>query len=346
MIRDFRYIIKKIIILTSVAILVYLFKAYIVSAASLEGTLTWGVDRYSTVTIKANDYKYVPASSPRMFWFTGLAEEDAPTTYYFNVLLCVNSEYELTGSGWSESSLPNSSTKTIDTTSMNITNVPCKFVGAYPGKVAQITGATQAVSGDLSIAFNVSFNQNVSYQLISYQLSNEPYDYISSIADFDSLNTSINNQTNELKSWLQFNNQSLQTGFNNAIAKQEELINTISQNYSDDIDSSFQNQKISEISNKSYNNTSISHLILLPLRIMNGMVDALDSDACTPFNLGTFYNQSIVLPCITSSQMTGWLGNTYNIIDLFIAFGVILGIRSVCIKIYKTIIFMKEGSID
>lgn len=350
MIRSSKYMIKRIIIGIGIAIGVMCFKNYVSFAATIDGTITWGVDQTSVVSIATNDYKYVPASSPRMFWLTGLAEEDAPATYYFNMILCVNTEStEITGSAWSQSNLPNSSSQTIKNTSLNITNVPCKFVGAYPGKVAQVQSVTQGAYGDISLAFLVSFNQNVSYQLQNYSISNEPYKMIENIADYT---TQLNDMSNAITSTINNMSTIINNSLNNNQAQTNQWLQKVEAAQkamkeameSDDIDDSFNNSKIGEIAGKQYGNASISDIVLLPVKLLQASVNGLSSNSCSDITLGNLYGTDLTLSCISSSDMTTWLGSTlYTIIDILLSFGVILGIRKLVLKIYNTIIFLKEG---
>lgn len=112
----------------------------------------------------------------------------------------------------------------------------------------------------------------------------------------------------------------------------------------DSIDSSDQNSKINTIKNSGYNNASISDIVLLPVTLLNSAVTGLSSNSCSPINLGALYGTNLTLPCITSTNMQTWLSSSvYTLIDVLMSFCVILGIRKLVLKIYNTIIYLRDG---
>lgn len=350
--RNIFYILKRIIIGIGIVIGVMYIKHYVSFAATVDGTITWGVDQQSVVSISTGDYKYVPASNSRMFWLTGLGEEDAPTTYYFNLLLCVNtSSTNITGAAWSDNSLPNSSSITVKNTGINITNVPCKFVGAYPGKVVQVTSATQAYNGDISLAFKVSINQDVSYQIINYSIANEPYTLIESQQDYtdllNSMMTTITNtwqtQINKLQDIWNVDQATLaeaqiQTGWQKRMAEAAEAFNRVAT--SDDIEEN--NSQFSEFDDYLAQNGVITNLVSMPVTLFTKVLSTLNG-SCTTYNLGSLYGTDLNLPCIVISDYLGT--SLWGIIDIIISGLLVYAISRHFVKMFNKMSSLEESDI-
>ena len=356
MIRDFRYIIKRIIIGLGIALSLFYLKGYVAYAATID---TFTVDG---TQMSNSSYYWQQGNTARIFRLIGVGPETYDTNLYVNMLFCVNTQDNImSGDAWSNANDTQSfdGWGTRNSIGINFTNVPCKLAGAgYDSKIVQVYGITrtgQDGGGDIYMTVRLSINQASSLSLLKYSISTEPVELILSEKDYtDQLNsmmTTITNtwqvEINKLQDIWNVDQATLaeaqtQTGWQKRIAEASEALHNLMN--SDDIDGNDQDSKINTIKNSGYNNASISDIVLLPVTLLNTLVDGLSSNSCTSFNLGSFYNNDIVLPCYTSSDISGWLGNAvYTIVDLLMSFGVILGIRKLVLKIYNTIVFLREG---
>ena len=65
-------------------------------------------------------------------------------------------------------------------------------------------------------------------------------------------------------------------------------------------------------------NSVISDLLLLPVSLLQNLVNAL-SGSCSQFSLGTLYNHELIMPCI---NIQNYVGNTiWTFIDLVFVAG-------------------------
>lgn len=364
MIRDFRYIIKKVIIGVLIALILgfinvkmthaLVINPYIqVSGTTLPPGQFAGVSG-SYVNIKA-DWGGVPDG------VTGPNEN-----FFVSVVLCRT---------WAANGVTVvSGGDTIASLSVQNTQMVCPFSNSpynVKGKVTIVTFKKRGGGSYNPTTFRIYTSQNNSgtyytdIQLLDMQVNlntyADPNDYANLstssqlndlISATNSSTSAINNASQSIQNSVGTAASSIVSNIVNAMSHQEEFLHNILVKVTngfdtmtdDSIDEGFQGERINDIKGSGYNNGSVSDIILLPVTLINKVVDGLSSNSCSSFNLGSFYGTDIVLPCYTSSDVSSWLGSSvYTIIDLLMSFGVILGIRKLVLKIYNTIIFLKEG---
>ena len=356
MIKSSKYMIKRIIIGIGIAIGVMCFKNYVSFAATIE---TFTIDGTQMTN---NTYYWKQGNDARIFRLIGTGPEPYDTNLYVNMLFCVNTQDNvMSGDAWSNANDTQSfdGWGTRNSIGINFTNVPCKLAGpGYSSKIVQVYGITrtgQDGGGDIYMTVRLSINQASSISLLKYSISTEPVELILSEKDYtDQLNsmmTTITNtwqvEINKLQDIWNVDQATLaeaqtQTGWQKRMAEAAEAFNRAVND--DGIDENDQDSKINTIKNSGYNNASISDIILLPVKVFQTAVNGLSSNSCTSINLGTLYDTELILPCISSSDMQNWLSvSVYGLIDALMSFGVILGIRKLVIKIYRTIVYLRDG---
>ena len=89
-------------------------------------------------------------------------------------------------------------------------------------------------------------------------------------------------------------------------------------------------------------NSTITQLITLPVTLYSSILQGV-SNSCTPFNLGTLYGESLILPCVNIGD---YLGSTlWGMIDLIISGFAIYSISKKLIKVFNNFSSMKEGDV-
>ena len=175
MIRDIRYIIKKVIIGIAIIIGVLFFKTKLGFAATID---TVRIDGSSN---DLTSYWYKPANNSTLFDFIGVGSETVEDNIYFNMLLCTDAE---TGVAWAQADWPNTYSQTRSNFMVNVTNVRCPMKNAsWQGHVVQIQTVTRTGAdggGDIRLYFRLSFNQESSISVTNYSFTANQYDMISS----------------------------------------------------------------------------------------------------------------------------------------------------------------------
>lgn len=101
---------------------------------------------------------------------------------------------------------------------------------------------------------------------------------------------------------------------------------------------------ISSLSGQVSSTDSISDIFLLPIRLIQIILNSLNSTSCSSINLGSLYGTNLTFTCINLQSI---LGNTlYNLIDLFFAFGIIFGLRKYILEIFTKITSLKEDNLN
>lgn len=136
------------------------------------------------------------------------------------------------------------------------------------------------------------------------------------------------------------NNQSQQ--------QHQDSINT--QNKLNDINNTMNNGSIDNPSNNTSNwgnmnasNGVITNLLTLPIQLMQGYVNGLNS-SCTPFNLGNLFGTNITLPCINIGNLIG--SSLWGVIDVLFSGFMIFGIAKKLIKIFNDFTNMRGNQVD
>ena len=90
-------------------------------------------------------------------------------------------------------------------------------------------------------------------------------------------------------------------------------------------------------------NTPVSDLILLPLTILNKLVDTIDENTCSNYILPFDFfggNNTLTFPCFTIGD---YLGNYASVIDGMICIFMIYEIAMLCVSIFDDITSLRDG---
>jgi hypothetical protein len=108
----------------------------------------------------------------------------------------------------------------------------------------------------------------------------------------------------------------------------------------DNVDSSNATNTLTNLSNSTASNSVISDLLLLPVRLFQNIVNSING-SCSPFNLGSLYNSTLVLPCINMSNLIG--STLWSVIDILFCGSFILVIRKKFVDIFENLSELKNG---
>ena len=98
---------------------------------------------------------------------------------------------------------------------------------------------------------------------------------------------------------------------------------------------------INSLKNQLPTNSVISDLLLLPVTMLQSIVNALGG-TCASFNLGSLYGTNLIMPCIV---LENYLGSAiWTTIDLIFSGMFILAIRKKFIQIWENITNLKGGA--
>lgn len=345
--RDLRYILKRVIILTLVAILVMFFKSKVSFAATIESLQ---ID-YSNIS--NSTYYYRNANQESIFNFIGMGTESPDENLYVNTLFCVliDGGAVPTGIAWANANDPQSFTGwgTRNSITTNITNVPCTLAGtSYRGKVVQVTGITrtgQDGGGDIYYTFRLSVNQNYSISLLNYSIANVPYELIVSQTDYTSqlndmsnaITTTINNMSTIINNSLNNNQAQTNQWLQKVEAAQKAMKEAME---SDAIEEN--NQQFSEFNSYLAQNGVITNLITMPVTLFSKVLTTIDG-TCVDYDLGTLYDSNLILPCIDVSD---YLGDTlWGVIDVIISGLLVYSISRHFVKMFNKMSSLEESDI-
>lgn len=286
--RDLKYIIKKIIIFTCVGILIYLFKANFVSALVVNPTATMNGQ-----TLTTGNFITGQNGSSLIINYEGYPEGiDNPNQYwYVTVVICRDNPY---GVGWLSNNYPASTGLNYNNTTLSCSYPNSTYTG---GNLTFINYKTTGGGAYNTAGFALYSNGSSSVALIDIVVSADSWASPNDYTNISNINnqTTIINQNNEIKSWLQFNNQSLQAGFDAAAAKQQELINAVTEDFQDS-DSNEMKSWLGSFHSDTYGLTDI---ITIPLTT----IESITTTTCsTPLSVPIPFMPSgsnFELPCMT-----------------------------------------------
>lgn len=189
-----------------------------------------------------------------------------------------------------------------------------------------ITNSKIKVINKASTRSNSSCFYNINKELISCinnntDMSNNTYLTIPENASYfrATINKSSNKPTFEIC-----------TSGNQAIVdSQNNLNNTLND------DSGVNDTDIDDLFGDIRGNSSspVSDLLTLPITLLQAYLDGMNG-TCSPYNLGTLYGTSLILPCI---DIPGIIGSSlWNVIDALFCLYMIYNIAMMCISIYES----------
>lgn len=156
-------------------------------------------------------------------------------------------------------------------------------------------------------------------------------DILTNLRNNSSVNQQILDSNNALKNQVQQATQEQQQ----TNQKLDDIDDTLNDSNVDSSDSTLNN-----IQNSLSTNNVISDLMLLPVNMLNSLVNAIDG-TCNSWNLGSLYGTDLILPCI---DIESYLGSTiWTFIDIVCSSLFILAIRKKFIEIFHNITNLKTG---
>lgn len=281
MIRDIRYIIKKVIIGIAIIIGVLFFKTKLSLAATIDSIYVNGGSNNLT------GWWFRQANDGNTFDFIGVGPETPEDNIYFNMLMCTDAT---SGTAWASANDPNTYSLTRTNTSINFTDIPCYVKDTnYKAHVVQVQSVTRTgadFGGDVRLYIHVSFNQNASISVNSYSFSGEQYPLVYSETDY----------TNQLNTMLAQMNSHWGTEIN----KLQDIWGVSQQQLAEaqqdvtDSDTDAMAEWLEDFSSDTYGLTSI---ITAPLNT----IESLTNKSCSPLVVPLpFVNEDITLPCMSS----------------------------------------------
>ena len=97
-----------------------------------------------------------------------------------------------------------------------------------------------------------------------------------------------------------------------------------------------------KISSKINYGGPVSSLFILPVKLLQAIYSPMsDSNTCSSLHIANLFNTSFDLSCVNFKNKLG--NDLYNLIDLILAFGLVIGVFKFILKIYNNLISMKEG---
>lgn len=142
---------------------------------------------------------------------------------------------------------------------------------------------------------------------------------------------------------LEFDRENIKVFFNNywrvtyyscsddaALLEEQQKTNNLIEDST--IDNNKASSDIDTMKNKVASNGAITQLLTLPITLYQSILNAT-SGSCSPINLGSLYNHSLSLPCINLSNLLG--STLYNIIDILCSGLFILAFRKKMVDIFN-----------
>lgn len=157
----------------------------------------------------------------------------------------------------------------------------------------------------------------------------------------------ITNNNNNTQNIINNNNKNTQDIINNQNQNSQntqQKIDNIDDTLKDSsIDSDNASSSANDWNNKNASNGTITNLLTLPIQLMQGYVNGMNS-ICTPFNLGNLFGTTIILPCINVGNLVG--SSLWSVIDVLFSGFMIFSIAKKLIKIFNDFTNMKSNQVD
>lgn len=129
---------------------------------------------------------------------------------------------------------------------------------------------------------------------------------------------------------------SIEGAINNSTAATNNQTNTIKDS---SIDNSKAESDLSTMQGKLASNNSITQLLTLPISMFQKILNSV-SGSCSTFSLGSLYNHNLTLPCINLENLLG--STLYGIIDILISGLFILSFRKKMVDIFNNMTSLKD----
>lgn len=150
----------------------------------------------------------------------------------------------------------------------------------------------------------------------------------------DRLNTIIQNE-GSIKSSIDSQSQQQHSDAQAQKKSTDDINNSINNSNVDD-----PSNDISSMNSKLGTNNVISDLLLLPITLFQNVLNSING-TCSPWNLGSLFGTNLVLPCIDLSSLLG--SALYGVIDVLLSGIFVLSIRKRFVDIFQNITSLKDG---
>ena len=342
MIKDTRYIIKRVII----SILIIFIMTFIKSCTVHAETLSVNLDGFSTSGYTTR-YSYFANTGSYTYYVSvhdAIQYSTMANDGYNNLLItaCTNGRrgYDLYAftNGKATSSYGSISDENFLTI---MTNKPCSFS----------LGSTIYNGYTVYIYFYMNRSDLYTTNTSNYYMNRFTFTlYNHAFPDFGLMGQSavisteypliLSQAIDEMKTQqLIDQNQTMinqNTNINNSINSVNDSINDSSTASNQDF-----NDAINSVKNSLPTNSTISSLITMPITFLQKIIDALNG-TCSPILIGELYSYNMTMPCISPSD---YIGVIWNIIDVICAgfFAYYFGKKLVVL--FHNITSMKEGGL-
>lgn len=314
--KDIKYIIKRIIVGTAIGLILMLIKTNVFAQTYniVPSSCGWSTNSsYTTGTISGNTTAtnlsspfYYCSGATGNFWtqrygiVTPSNASSSSGTLSFNIYGPTISNVILRTGGYDYSCILNTGVE-IDNTNNKIYSVTCGNVPNSASRTWTIY-TYKASTGTTNIFISSNFvyipNENIS-SVISSQTEQQHQDAEQQHQDLEDINNSMNNST---------------------------------------VDTNNSNSTITSISNRLPSSNVLGNLITMPVMLVQKFINALSSNTCTPYSLGSLFGTNFSLPCVNLSNI---LGAVWTILD-----GVVSGFIAYEIGKHFVLIFHKLTSLD
>lgn len=327
MVKDFKYIIKRIIIGVGIALVLM----------ALKGTLLIGVHAQEISSFNWGSHSQDIGPGASSFEFNVSGEPWANWRYgYLHFSFGINKK---SGSSTDPIILPRNviafsgSTGYIcDIGSLNTSNstyvgstysVTCPMDLGAPGVSRIIIGFQPVVVA--SSVYNVTVGGYASYEQVPGVTVN-----VDTSSTTNAINNQITNDNSNTQNIINNNNQNTQSIINNQNSNTEQITNTLTDDEGvadNDINSLFQELDVSS-------DTPISDLLTMPITLVQAYMNGVGG-SCSAVNLGSLYGTNLIIPCIDLEARLG--SGLWNLIDVLFSLFMIYNIAMLIINIFDKV---------
>lgn len=281
------------------------------------------------------------------------------TSFQLPTLYSVNAR---TDNGYSTCEVSSLSNDTNASTQMKASmyGVKCDLTMGTNGLISLSANFEPQVNNSWNMrVYRITFNNNLQAQEVAYE--EYMYQYLQDwiyprLNDINSNTSNIYNTDraiyNYIVDWLYPRVDDIKQAILNT---QQAVINGNNQAHSDaqsqqqateDINDSINNDNVddpssslSNMDNKIATNSVISDLLLLPVTLFQNVLNSING-SCSTFNLGTLLGTNLTLPCINLSNILG--SSLYGVIDILLCGIFVLSMRKKFVNIFENITSLKD----
>ena len=336
MVKDLKYIIKRIIIGTGIAFAIMALKGnFMLQAHALQAVSSWNMPaQESSVTTDTN----------AVFWYTNTTpfanQGDGELLFNFSITKqygdptapVLAPRFVRVHSGndtyvcYIGSSTVNNSTFTDGTYS-----AICPMHLESAGVTSVVVGFQNLSTTNMSsyiVRFNGFFTWKRDYEYTLLDAINNKLNNIgnSDIISNNNQNTQniINNQNNNNQSIINNQNNNTQA----IVDSQQDINNTLNDDSGGEVSSSWFDEF------KDSSTTPVSDLLTMPITLLQAYLNGFSAN-CQAMNLGSLYGSYIIIPCL---NIESYLGSPlWSLIDVLFSLFMLYNIGMLCVTIYEGI---------